>query len=358
MATENERQSPVEALCSLFSTMFKRPSSRRIHDYHIRFHWLLLALFPVAFAVAVLAGHFTVPFEKIPIKETSGVAFSIDAAFDGRAYVAEAGVAAGVMLLGVSVYQVNFDLTVAMAIALFPVLDQTIVRMLLIPSYAVLFVCLVMGIAPVWLSLHYAVSSWIWLIFSCVSSVLLSIAHTIRPEAMGVAAFLFVVFYARLGYSMLQKELVLKTVIDLIGESSQVAAVGGPFVVAGSLIFRNGTVTRYTMSEVSSFLAVGAESWPSWILFAVAFVCLYRMPRRFTDVMLAFALLIGAVVIIVVPMESMEAPVETKILLSKLLLVHFSSVVFGNTRVKRIRMFVFGSIGIVAVASYALNLKT
>ena len=322
---------------NIWEILFQREPSTPVDGYRFRFHWGLLLLPLVAAGLAVAMKPLAEPVQP-PTEKFCQLGFVINTWFRDSMVV----VAVAVFILGVGLYQQGVHVVVAVVLALFPFMNRQMLSMMMVPSFACYFAVSVSGMCLAMASLHFRVTSYLWLVLCVLASALFGVALYIRPEAVALEA---VLQFGLLG-QIVQAAIKgfnggFAFVVKFLSMNTQVFTIGFPFVAVGILLGDiAGAEISYVMSEPRLFVKAFADDMFGYGLLIASLMVLWKMERSFLALVCVFACVVSCVLVIVVPMEGIDSPVAGKLLTLKLIMLFLAATVFGRMRSGRLAVVI------------------
>ena len=349
---EKQKDTPVNPLMALFS----REPSKICDDYKFAFHWLLLLLPVIAFAMITVLRPYTQAINP-PAKQFSPLAFLINDIF--KAYSIDSAVvpSLSISLLGLALYQQRISVFAAMILALFPLLNRPMFSLLLVPSFSVFFLALVIGMSLAFLSTHFPVTSFAWMFICIFASALLGSAFYIRPDSIGPEAMMFLSILANIIiYSMKHVKADFEFIAKFLSMNTQIFTVAFPFL-AVSFLFGDipAPEISFFLSEPSVFIRVLTNDIFGYFPLFVSLLMLWKMERNVTSLVCVFSCLIASVIALFVPVEGIDSPVEGKLLSIKTLMLFLTSTVFGRITPPWLSLLLPSLAVFASAGSYILN---
>ena len=316
---------------NIWEIVFQREPSTPVDGYRFRFHWGLLLLPLIAAGLSVAMKPLAEPVQP-PTEKFCELGFVINAWFRDSGVDVAVVVAVAVFVLGVGLYQQGVHVVVAVVLALFPFMNRQMLSMMMVPSFACYFAVSVSGMCLAMASLHFRVTSYLWLVLCVLASALFGVALYIRPEAVALEAVLQLGLLGQIVQAAIKGfNGGFAFVVKFVSMNTQVFTVGFPFVAVG-ILFGDiaGAEISYVMTEPRLFAKAFADDMFGYGLLIASLLILWKMERSFLMLVCVFACVVSCVLVIVVPMEGIDSPVAGKLLTLKLIMLFLAATVFGR----------------------------
>ena len=353
-AKAQQKQEPDLTLRDVLKLFVKMPPSTGVDSLRLRFHWALLVLPFIAFAFSYFGKFLVNTTVRWSTKQYGGFAFLINEKFKESKVDIAFVIAIEIFVLGFCLYQSDLNIGATLILSLFALINNQMFSLLVIPSFSLVFLTSIVSISLFNFAIHYNIGSLMWIALSVSGGCVAGIAHAARPEAISlifIEFFLFLCCFVRrmLSFGEASMDQLMKT----LGMLSQIFVVATPFFfISGILNQLAPSSPSLSMSESVMFRRAFMDDWAAFPLFLFAIFMTSKMEVTFNFMAVSLCILLGAIACVVLPIESVDEPVAGKLFLFKVLMLLFTSLVFGSSHKQSMQTVLSLILSLLNIATY------